>query len=66
MPDWTYPPRIYNAEQFDFSLRPNTPAVDSGCILPNINDGFSGKAPDLGALEIGQPAPVYGPRDNMP
>ncbi|MFH1742087.1 MAG: hypothetical protein ABIH23_24050, partial [bacterium] len=66
IPDWTYPPRIYCPEQCDFSLRPDTPAVDSGCILPNINDGFSGKAPDLGALEIGQPAPVFGPRGNMP
>jgi hypothetical protein len=31
-------------------------------VLPNVNDGFSGKAPDLGALELGQQLPVYGPR----
>jgi hypothetical protein len=31
-------------------------------VLPNINDGYSGKAPDLGALEIGSPEVVYGPR----
>jgi hypothetical protein len=30
--------------------------------LPNVNDGFGGKGPDLGAYEVGQPAPVYGPR----
>ena len=46
----------------DFRLKPNSVAVDAGCILPNINDGFSGRAPDLGALEAGQPLPVYGPR----
>jgi hypothetical protein len=31
-------------------------------ILPNVTDGFSGKAPDIGALEVGKPAPHYGPR----
>jgi hypothetical protein len=54
--------RIYKAEELDFRLRPNSIAVDSGCILPNINDDFEGKAPDLGALEVGRPSPVYGPR----
>jgi len=29
---------------------------------PNINDGFTGEAPDLGALEFGQPTPHCGPR----
>ena len=37
-------------------------AVDAGVILPNINDGFVGTAPDLGAYELGQPLPTYGPR----
>jgi hypothetical protein len=37
-------------------------AVDAGAILPNINDGFVGAAPDLGAYELGQPVPTYGPR----
>jgi hypothetical protein len=46
----------------DFRLKPDSAAVDAGCILPNINDGFTGKAPDLGALEVGQPVPIYGPR----
>jgi hypothetical protein len=27
-----------------------------------VTDGFAGKAPDLGALEVGQAVPVYGPR----
>ena len=46
----------------DFSLKPNSVAVDAGCRLPNLNDDFTGKAPDLGALEVGKPQPVYGPR----
>jgi hypothetical protein len=54
--------RIYKAEELDFRLHPNSAGVDAGCILPNINDDFAGKAPDLGALEVGQPLPVYGPR----
>ena len=46
----------------DLSLAGNSAAVDRGVYLPNINDGFAGNAPDLGALERGCPAPVYGPR----
>jgi hypothetical protein len=36
--------------------------VDAGVVLPNINDGFAGKAPDLGCCELGRPLPHYGPR----
>jgi hypothetical protein len=54
--------RLYKAEELDFRLLPNSAGVDAGCILSNINDEFTGEAPDLGALEVGQPMPVYGPR----
>ena len=54
--------RIYKVEELDFTLRPDAPARNAGCILPNINDGFTGKGPDLGALEWGQSPPLYGPR----
>ena len=37
-------------------------AVDAGLLLPNVNDGYTGRAPDLGAYELGQPDVVYGPR----
>lgn len=30
---------------------------------PNVNDDFTGAAPDLGALETGRPKPVYGPKE---
>jgi len=53
---------VYNAEDFDFRLKPDSAAKDKGVVLPNITDDFTGKAPDLGALEAGQAAPHYGPR----
>jgi hypothetical protein len=36
--------------------------VDAGVMIPTVNDGFTGHAPDLGALEVGKPEPKYGPR----
>jgi hypothetical protein len=54
--------KLYKAEDFDFRLKPGSAAVDQGVVLPNITDGFSGRAPDLGALEVGSAVPHYGPR----
>jgi hypothetical protein len=54
--------KLYRAEDFDFRLRPGSAAVDHGVALPNVTDGFTGQAPDLGALELGQSPPHYGPR----
>jgi hypothetical protein len=51
------PQRLYRPEELDFGLRPGATAIDAGCTLPNISDGFSGKAPDIGALEFGQLVP---------
>jgi hypothetical protein len=46
----------------DLRLRPGCPPVDAGCRLPNVNDDFTGAAPDLGCHETGKPTPQYGPR----
>jgi hypothetical protein len=54
--------KLYRAADFDFSLRPGCDAVDHGTVLPNVTDGFTGQAPDLGALELGHAPPHYGPR----
>jgi hypothetical protein len=54
--------KLYKAEDFDFRLKPGSAAVDRGVVLPNVTDGFTGRAPDLGALEVGVAAPHYGPR----
>jgi hypothetical protein len=58
-PDYS---RLYYFEDFDFRLNPDSVAVDAGLVLPNVNDDFTGAAPDLGALEVNQPIPIYGPR----
>ena len=48
--------RLYDFKDLDFRLRPGSAAIDRGVALPNVNDGFAGKAPDLGALEAGSAA----------
>ena len=63
MPDRSDVRRVYKNTDFDFQLKPGSAAVDAGVVIPNITDGFTGKAPDLGAYELGQPLPQYGPRN---
>ncbi|MCE9615829.1 MAG: right-handed parallel beta-helix repeat-containing protein [Lentisphaerae bacterium] len=53
---------LYDPERSPPLLRPDGGAIDRGEVLPNINDAFTGTAPDLGAYECGQAVPVYGPR----
>jgi hypothetical protein len=55
IPEWPIP---------DLRIRAGSAAADAGVPLPNVNDGYAGKAPDLGAYEVGQSLPVYGPRPN--
>lgn len=45
-------------------LHSGSNAVDAGKVIPNITDNFSGSSPDLGALELGHPAPAYGPQNS--
>jgi hypothetical protein len=54
--------KLYKAEDLDFRLKTGSAAIDHGVMLPNVTDNFSGQAPDLGALEVGQMPPHYGPR----
>jgi hypothetical protein len=46
----------------DLRLAARSQAIDAGELLPGFNDGFQGRAPDLGAFELGDPLPQYGPR----
>ena len=62
IPDKNDPQRLYKPEDFDFRLKPNVSAIDAGTVLPNITDGFTGRAPDLGAYELNAAVPHYGPR----
>jgi hypothetical protein len=59
--DTSDPRKLYNPENMDFRLKPGAAAIDKGIELPGITDGFKGRAPDLGALEVGVDAPHYGP-----
>lgn len=61
-PNAGVPGKPYEAGDFDFRLKAGSKAVDAGTKIPNVNDNFAGRAPDLGAYEAGQPLPVYGPR----
>jgi len=54
--------RQFGIETNDLRLSANCEAVDAGVVLPNVNDGHQGSAPDLGAYELGRPLPHYGPR----
>lgn len=53
---------VYHSMDLNFHLKPGSAAVDAGIAIPTVNEGFIGRAPDLGALEVGQPDPHYGPR----
>jgi hypothetical protein len=63
IPDKSDPQRLYKPDELDFRLKPGSAAVDAGTVLPSITDGFTGRAPDLGAYELDQPLPHYGPRN---
>jgi len=57
------PGTLYYAKDCDFRLEAGSKAIDAGMILPNVNDGYTGRLPDLGAYESGQEIPHYGPRN---
>jgi hypothetical protein len=46
----------------DLRPRPGSKVINAAERIPNVNDDFSGKAPDCGAYEAGQELPHYGPR----
>jgi hypothetical protein len=43
-------------------LRAGASPVDAGIALPNINEAYTGSAPDMGCYEIASSAARYGPR----
>ncbi len=62
MPDFSDVTHVVPVASIDLRLRKGAVAIDAGTVLPNVTDGFLGKAPDLGAYEYGAPLPHYGPR----
>ena len=54
--------KVYDPASLDFVLRKGGKAVDAGTPIANVTEGFTGRSPDLGALELGVAPPHYGPR----
>jgi len=46
--------------QGEFALKPGSPGIDAGKIIPNFNDGYAGSGPDIGVMEVGAPAMEFG------
>lgn len=46
----------------DLRPEPGSRVEDAAVRIPDINDNYTGIAPDCGAYETGQPLPHYGPR----
>lgn len=64
-PEWNYPDGYgapYAPGDNDLRLASGSAAIDKGLTLANINESFSGAAPDLGCYESGRAVPAYGPR----
>jgi len=62
MPNNFDPQHVYKPEDYDFHLKPGSAAIGKGTVIPTITDGFTGRAPDLGAIQSGKPVAHYGPR----
>ncbi len=52
---FSQPPTEESKSIPDFSLQPDSPAVDAGVVIPGITDDYVGDAPDIGAYERGKP-----------
>jgi hypothetical protein len=46
----------------DLRISGSSAAAYAGVAIPNVNDGFPGAAPSMGAFEPGDALPEYGPR----
>ena len=57
--------QLSHPAKWNAALKPGGIAEDAGAPLPNVNEDFAGKAPDLGAHEVGRPAPRYGPSPDV-
>jgi uncharacterized protein (TIGR03437 family) len=48
-------PQFVNPAQGNFQLKPTSPAIEAGVLIPPYTDGYTGRAPDLGAYDHGLP-----------
>lgn len=61
-PDSSNPPMVDSFYLQYYTIKSSCIAKNAGIYLPNINEGYLGASPDLGAYEIGKPLPHYGVR----
>ncbi len=54
--------KVYEPDKLNFSLAEKSDAIDKGVDLGCFSGSYKGKAPDLGALEFGEPFPQVGRR----
>lgn len=47
-------PGLTDPKNGNFTLLSSSPNIDRGVVIPGIDDGYAGKAPDVGAFEYGQ------------
>jgi|GEM_PF-1152161 len=52
-----------NYPESRLTLTPDSAAIDAGTTVPGIIERYAGKAPDLGAYELGAAKRHYGPRN---
>ncbi|MFC1805840.1 right-handed parallel beta-helix repeat-containing protein [Planctomycetota bacterium] len=70
IPDWMESSKLATGDpfvdrgRFDFRLKPDAGAIDLGIAIPNLVRQPQGKAPDAGALELGDD--IYGPKGRFP
>jgi hypothetical protein len=48
-------PQFVDPTHGNFQLKPTSPAIGAGVAIPPYTDGFTGKAPDIGAYDHGLP-----------
>jgi len=56
-------PPVPEREAVDLRPKEGSSVVDVGFRIANVNDGYVGAGPDIGAYEVGGELPHYGPRE---
>jgi hypothetical protein len=55
-------PPLPERKPADLRPRRGSKVENAGVRIANVNDDYLGSAPDIGAYEVSQPLPIYGPR----
>ncbi|MBN1812598.1 MAG: right-handed parallel beta-helix repeat-containing protein [Anaerolineae bacterium] len=58
-------PGFADAASGDYALDADSDLIDAGLVIPGINDGFAGAAPDVGAVEFTPSLTLHGAPGNQ-